>query len=461
MNHILYFIIIYLTSLIKNTSNEKIVFAWQMHRHGTRAPIFGIINGTDIYQEKWDKLPGELTETGKRMLYLLGVKSRKRYIEQFNLLSKNYNPQEIYIRSTDVNRTIESVESYLQGLYPPGSGPTIKENVRNDINRSYPPNIKYKEKFESIINFYNLNNTGMALPYGISIEPIHLFYKPRHEFQLYDTNICTGHKEKYEQQKNSKIIRDFSNKFLEDFGYMLYDIEDTNNKTFLYDYWTNYNYTDGFVCDEAEAKKFNLLVEQYGFEIYKFDLFRNYSKEFIWLDYYYTTYPEGYYNISIVANTHTMRSIVNWMEKAIDGFEKKENYLKFVIYSAHDSSIAALEHYMEYAFGTSIEFCDFGESRFFELYLDEENIYKVRYLKGDITEKINMDFNKFKEIINKKTWNEDKINEFCQFDNNHQEKEKNKEQKKEGNTLYIVIIIILIIINIIFFILIILIYFRK
>ena len=116
---------------------------------------------------------------------------------------------------------------------------------------------------------------------------------------------------------------------------------------------------------------------------------------------------------------------------------------------------------MEYAFGTSIEFCDFGESRFFELYLDEENIYKVRYLKGDTTEKINMDFNKFKEIINKKTWNEDKINEFCQFDNNNQEKDKPKEQKKEENTIYIVIMIILIIIIIIFFILIILIYFRK
>ena len=119
--------------------SEKILFAWQIHRHGARAPYNGIINNSDIYKEHWLEKE-ELTNVGKRMLYLLGVKARKRYIIQTKLLSKQYSPQEILIRSTDVNRTIESVESFLQGLYPIGTGPVIKDFLANNKNISYPPN---------------------------------------------------------------------------------------------------------------------------------------------------------------------------------------------------------------------------------------------------------------------------------------------------------------------------------
>ena len=89
-------------------SGEKVIFAFQMHRHGARAPYLGVENNLDFYKEEWiDK--EELTNMGKRMLYLLGVKTRKRYMEQTKLLSKEFSPQEILIRSTDVNRTIEIV----------------------------------------------------------------------------------------------------------------------------------------------------------------------------------------------------------------------------------------------------------------------------------------------------------------------------------------------------------------
>jgi len=99
-----------------------------MHRHGARAPYLGVENNLDFYKEEWiDK--EELTNMGKRMLYLLGVKTRKRYMEQTKLLSKEFSPQEILIRSTDVNRTIESVECFIQGLYPHGTGPVLNEKI--------------------------------------------------------------------------------------------------------------------------------------------------------------------------------------------------------------------------------------------------------------------------------------------------------------------------------------------
>ena len=64
---------------------EEIIFAWQMHRHGARAPYNGIINYSDIYKEHWIEKQ-ELTDVGKRMLYLLGVSVRKRYIDKYHFI---------------------------------------------------------------------------------------------------------------------------------------------------------------------------------------------------------------------------------------------------------------------------------------------------------------------------------------------------------------------------------------
>ena len=426
-------------------SEEKIIFAWQIHRHGARAPYRGVVNNTDVYHENWTEIE-ELTEVGKRMLYLLGVKTRKRYVEKYKLLNEQYNPQEIYIRSTDVNRTIESIESLLQGLYPTGTGPTINKKIENDHNRVFPPNKKYYNEFEKIIETYNLND-GSALPYKMSIEPIHIFYKPKHEFQLYDTDLCIGHKQKYLEQQNNQKIRDLADELNNHFDRLFFDLEGTNNKSFLYDYWTIYKYMDGFVCDDTDSRKFEYLFKNYeNFNEDKLDLLRNYSKEYLWLDYSYVNYPEGYDNISIVANSYTMHSIINWMEKSINGYEKNNsNYIKYVIYSAHDASIGALEHFMKYAFNTEVEYSSFAESRYFELYIDENNEYRVRYLKGENSIKKDLTYNEFKSIINDKTWDDNKVADFCQF-----EKKPIIDKKEDNNsTLSLVFMISLIILNII------------
>ena len=66
-----YFLFIFL--LIKKIiSKETILFAFQMNLHGAGAPYLGVENCYDIYREKWIQIE-ELSEVGKRMLYLLGV----------------------------------------------------------------------------------------------------------------------------------------------------------------------------------------------------------------------------------------------------------------------------------------------------------------------------------------------------------------------------------------------------
>ena len=92
--------------LVTATYASELVALVEVCRHGSRAPTD--YNGYDAGNWPWGR--GELTPTGQRMHYLNGVEFRKRYIEfeDRKLFGPAYNESEIYVRSTDVNRTIMS-----------------------------------------------------------------------------------------------------------------------------------------------------------------------------------------------------------------------------------------------------------------------------------------------------------------------------------------------------------------
>ena len=71
--------------------DERLVFAFEVVRHGARAPI----EDRDI--NKFGVGEGQLTPEGMRQRYLLGRYNRERYTEKFDLLSAEYDPREIYI----------------------------------------------------------------------------------------------------------------------------------------------------------------------------------------------------------------------------------------------------------------------------------------------------------------------------------------------------------------------------
>lgn len=65
---------------------------------------------------------GQLTDLGRERMENLGKRLRELYIERLGLLKPKLESEaEIFVRSTDYPRTLESVHSVLQGLYPPSA----------------------------------------------------------------------------------------------------------------------------------------------------------------------------------------------------------------------------------------------------------------------------------------------------------------------------------------------------
>ena len=76
-----------------------------------------------------------------RQRYLLGHYNRERYVEKFSFLSEQYNPDEIYMQSTNVNRTMQSGYSELMGLYPPGQAQGLTRQMQEAVSeggQAYP-----------------------------------------------------------------------------------------------------------------------------------------------------------------------------------------------------------------------------------------------------------------------------------------------------------------------------------
>ncbi|XP_013924156.1 PREDICTED: prostatic acid phosphatase-like [Thamnophis sirtalis] len=87
----------------------------QLYRHGDRSPLSTFPKNT-IKDDAWPQGYGQLTKIGIQQAYNLGKWLKDRYK---NFLISGYKPKEIYVRSTDYDRTLMSAEGVLAGLFPP------------------------------------------------------------------------------------------------------------------------------------------------------------------------------------------------------------------------------------------------------------------------------------------------------------------------------------------------------
>ncbi|VVC98827.1 venom acid phosphatase Acph-1-like [Leptidea sinapis] len=110
--------------IIYSPDDQELLLAFVVNRHGERTPDSDELSLSQE-PEKIKKLTyieglEGLTNTGKRRAFQIGKLIRHRYGPQgFGLLSSLYLQDEIYLRSTDKERTKMTAQMAMAALYPP------------------------------------------------------------------------------------------------------------------------------------------------------------------------------------------------------------------------------------------------------------------------------------------------------------------------------------------------------
>jgi acid phosphatase len=102
-------------------AEDRLVFAVDLIRHGDRTPLSDI----PAAPHQWAEGLGQLTAQGMRQEYELGSRMRSAYVDRAHLLPPRYETGTLYVRSSDIERTLMSAQSFLMGLYPHGTGPVM------------------------------------------------------------------------------------------------------------------------------------------------------------------------------------------------------------------------------------------------------------------------------------------------------------------------------------------------
>lgn len=93
---------------------DKCLFAVDIIRHGTRAPLQALPNA----QYTAETPLGELTSEGIKETIQMGARFRQKYVNDYQLLPESYDPTLVYVRASSIERAIKTAESFLAGFYP-------------------------------------------------------------------------------------------------------------------------------------------------------------------------------------------------------------------------------------------------------------------------------------------------------------------------------------------------------
>ncbi|CAI4223880.1 unnamed protein product [Auanema sp. JU1783] len=94
---------------------RKLEFVQSVWRHGDRAPIEQPYPTDRYTEEYWPRGWGMLTNIGMRQLKNLGQFMRARYA---TLTKTRFDPSEVYLVTSNVDRTSASAQSFSYGFYP-------------------------------------------------------------------------------------------------------------------------------------------------------------------------------------------------------------------------------------------------------------------------------------------------------------------------------------------------------
>lgn len=432
-------------------SEEKLFFALTHFRHGARAPIFLSESEIDDYGMEW-KTPGELTSGGHRMHYLLGVYNRKRYIPK--LLSEKYNPHDIYVISSNYNRTIQSALSQLQGLYP-----SDKNNTLNDKQKKYSipelPEVDIQNINEEIQDLKDF-----SLPNNINLIAVHIFQDAEMRYRNFENPKC---KLKANKIMKTNIKNDIIKNRLEKFNQEwkpLFQKYFTGVKSKIYDYETLEKLADLFVTDISEGFDFEEFKNKTGLNDSQLDELYKYFVEFLGRttnNYQYGD-PEG--NLIKLDMSPLFKELIEFIKKRINKEvdiqrNKKLDYNdysspKLVMVSGHDSMVSVMLLFLGLMNGEREKFWKvpvYASNIAFEVYNTKETFSRENYsqyvikvlFNGKLIEGANFSFKDFIDKVNNIAWNNSQMAEFCGYKENGKENWGKKDEEDESYILIKVI----------------------
>lgn len=394
-----------------NSEEDKLLFVWEHFRHGARGPYIGVDPKTfiDFIGEKWDGI-GEITPPGMRMHYLLGISTKKKYS---NFLSKTYNPNELYILSTNVNRTINSVYSFLQGFY---NNITSTNLTDVQIDRGNILNANYSKKIDSKRKDLNKKNVEG----GNTFIPVHIFDKTKLEFGLYDVSSCPGiDKYKKENQNRKEVIniyediKRYTNKTFGEYIFTFMNI--SNNSEYLWNKTNLYYLSDTFFSNYFNGRKMEY-INKTGINM---DDFYDNSLNVTYIDTYHFEFGIPSTKTVYVTVSPIIRNMLHYADLRIN-LDKKgktdeilSNSPRFVIISGHDTSLAPMDIFMESEFGIEFGMATYASSQIFELWKNgTTGKYSMHYLYNQ-EEKGVFDFDTFKDKALKNLLTPEQLKELC------------------------------------------------
>ena len=439
-------IITFLIFLISSNSQsiQKPIFVFELFRHGARSPMSLDEESKDSYGFQWSS-PEQLTLVGRRMHFILGYRNNERYIQQMNFLSKTYNPHEILLISSNINRTIESAFCHLQGLYPSDYNMNIKLN-ENQINNSNPP-INITKDIQEEIN--KLNEIYVPLPGYISTIPFHIYHDLERKINFHKSNECYETvrpiKEKNLELKQVKDVLEIFNKtYKNSFNAFLKQKGD-------YSFPNIATMCDQYISDYIDGRNLDIF-KYYNISVDEFYTFCIQVAEVDFKDYLFGDEEKNVVQLAISPIFNQMliylknRVNADLNNETIDSNLNDFSNPKFFMISAHDSTIWGLNIFLNEAFKKSYDYIKptFASSVFIEVYKKEENAtnyngYEVHYIMNDkLIDKYEL--SDFLNVTQNKIWNQKQVLDFCKV------KIDNKSYTK---TIFIIVLCIVILVLIV------------
>ena len=396
-----FYLLILLFSCFKG--NDKLIFVQTHFRHGARSPTVKK-NNVDSVGEPWE-YSMQLTGVGKRMHYILGLRNRIKYIIEGKLISEKYLYYEVEAYSSNTERTIMSLLSHLQGLYPQSEklGDNLTEAQSNDSNP--PVNVNYSRISEE---FSYLQND--ALPQRMTTVYFNTI-KANEGNNIYETS-CKRIKNSKSSSNNESIL--ITKEFTEQFGDYINKFNE--RKSYNYTFSNIESFCDSLIASYKDKRNMTKLrntginIE----ELYK-----------ICLDVKRIEYKYMNNNISsFIKGSKLMKMVVDGAKKRIDR-DINGTYLnepKMLIISGHDTSVAVQELFLIYSLGLNldnfrgIQFASQIALLFTRKDDDKKNRtysdYFVNYYFDDEL-LFNITANEFFNKIEAKIWSDEEINVYC------------------------------------------------